>query len=600
MVAKTDNDPMVDNQINSLLDAAARSRQTSAPNSQIGALQQVAQSTKPNPVGGAQNIMGDINAPQMTKGLYGRFSGALEGRDGEDGLNAVTAKGLQDMLAGLKGYAPDPSEKWLNFAANIAKPTKFGTLGEVATNVASGLEPIVGKENALKNQYKQLALQMGYSVPNDLRKEAQEGQLKTLGMLDTMTSKVNGAFSNRPIKLGDGTWAQRDPQTGGFVPLAVSQQAALSKDYDTYYKIGEKILKTTDPSTLDAYAIDQISNKAAMRQVNPDVLNPGTNQERQVTPPPVVIPGQTASSINVEVPSGQDTPAMDQRMLALNAAIDKMNKAPLNSPDRTQAQQDVIALRKEAATTAAPGAQGRKPITNPDGTPLKLKSAPIEAGETKLAEQHALEAKEIAERATNLQNMASVVGDIRGEVAGLPPGNKMEPGKMSTFNMTALSWLKAAGVPIKPEDEDAIANNVALAKSKIKLAMADSKSTFTRPAVFDFLKTLESNPGPEMTVATINKLLGIMDNTISRGVQENQDFNSWHRDNPTAPVTEFSNYRNLLVTQPKWWQGYSDSFEKANGHPPTYEDINALAKQKGMTFSSYTNALHNAARKGAK
>lgn len=231
-------------------------------------------------------------------------------------------------------------------------------------------------------------------------------------------------------------------------------------------------------------------------------------------------------------------------------------------------------------------------------------AATLRAGKVKTAEEaaqeHAKLSNEISTRAQNLQNASVIVGDVRNELAGLPSGGKVEPGKLANFNASTLAWFKAMGVPLSTKDEEAIANNVALAKSNIKLAMADVKSTFARPAVFDFLKTLESNPGPEMTVTTINKLLAIMDNTIARGVQENQDFSSWHVENPTSPVTDFSNYRNLTVTQPAWWGNYSKKFESANGHPPSYEDLSALAKQKGMTFNEYVNSLHNAAKKGVR
>lgn len=95
--------------------------------------------------------------PGTAGSMYAQYAGTIP-------LDASQTQSQKDLMDAYKGYAPDPSEKWLNFAANIAKPTKYGTLGEVVSNVAGGLEPIISKENALKNQYKVAAAQLGYQA----------------------------------------------------------------------------------------------------------------------------------------------------------------------------------------------------------------------------------------------------------------------------------------------------------------------------------------------------------------------------------------------------------------------------------------------------
>lgn len=126
-------------------------RTGSMPPANAGVIQQVASAGQPvgNP------MMGSVE--DIRKNLA-RFSGDYQA---SQALTDATGKQMMDALT---GYEPDPSEKWLSFASTIARPTQFGTLGEVVGNVASGLQPIIGKEAALKQQYKMLAMQMGYQA----------------------------------------------------------------------------------------------------------------------------------------------------------------------------------------------------------------------------------------------------------------------------------------------------------------------------------------------------------------------------------------------------------------------------------------------------
>lgn len=208
----------------------------------------------------------------------------------------------------------------------------------------------------------------------------------------------------------------------------------------------------------------------------------------------------------------------------------------------------------------------------------------------KAAEEHSKYSTEVTERSQNFQNMSTMLDGIDRDLQGLKPGSPVEPGKLANFNTGALSWMKAMGVPLSKEGEDAIASAIALGKANIKLSAADTKAISSRPAVFEFMQMLKSNPGPELTPETIQKLTGKMRENIRIGAQENQDFSDWHKENPVAPVADFTNYRNLVHTP--WWSKFAEKYNAANGRYPTYADISADAKERGLSFNDMVRKMH--------
>lgn len=326
---------------------------------------------------------GGLNAAAELMKEYNRMAGDLPG------ARTKADTSLADMMAGLKDYAPDPSEKWLNFAANIAKPTKFGTLGEVATNVAGGLEPIVGKENALKNQYRQLALQMGYQANEKNADQLQSGKL---ALLKDMVAQQRAQQGKAVVKMDkDGNMVKFDPITetasvihssmlgpyadlvkkfaadavahGSFPDLDAATEWAKSKAFDVMGSAKAANPTTTVPSP---GAIPQQSGP-----LSPGVPTP--TPMPQVAPPasgtPMPVLGEDGSTRKDGRPSGFPvvTPPQQASRDADRAAIvgkeladatARMNAAPLNSPERAQAQQDVISLKREAAQ---PGTAIRTP-----------------------------------------------------------------------------------------------------------------------------------------------------------------------------------------------------------------------------------------------
>ena len=523
-----------------------------------------------------------VNPAVEAKSLYDRFSGNTPE------LLKSTDKSLAEYMEGLTNYAPDPSEKWLNFAANIAKPTKFGTLGEVVTNVAGGLEPIVGKENALKNQYKQLAAQMGYMSNEKRLEQAQSGQLKTLEMLTNMQSKMNGAFSNRPIKLGDGTWAQRDPATGAFIPLAVSQQAALSKDYDTYYKIGEKILKTTDPATLDAFANEQIANKAAMRQGNPTTLNPGTVQQQQVSLPGANVPGATpppqgGNPAPITPPtagiSGPPAP-----MAEFTAVMDGYAKAKADGTLTPEVEQQVLAYVSKVRASADPDTAKQIDMQMKDiavVAPTKekpkfeMKYAPTQGAEKVQLEgyqKHYGKMSEQYQQASDQSNMALMAYQEMLEAMKAYKESGGNQGTIAPYIAKAQNFLQSAGIKLSDDKLKQLIAAQEIEKLNFEMGGAAAKSiNQSRATQLEVTLGMKNNPGLAMYEPAAQKMMAYLmaKSNISRTQQDT--FTDWRDKFPNVDPSQFTTYWNL----------YHDYPEIKDRFPP--DKIAALAKDSGAS-----------------
>lgn len=348
-----------------------------------GALQQVAQA-KPE-------TAGDLERKEYQR-MAGEYPAA----------RAKSDASFEELMAGLKGYSPDPSEKWLNFAANIAKPTKFGTWGEVATNVASGLEPIVGKENALKNQYKQLALQMGYQANEknaDQLASGMQATLKNMGANEIARRASAGSVlpnGNAIIKAGDRNFEvipdQSQPE--GYRLKEIISSVKTIGSADTKLKmaqsLAEKSLEGVSFSTPEAKqkkykeaveAFQTVPDDALAHMhgvmIAPAITANGASPPVGGTPPPVAagmappggfseqatVKGENGPTRSDGRPSGFPVVYKEAQSTAnagrdairnqeLLAATQRMNNAPLGSPERAQAQQEVISLKREAASTS--------------------------------------------------------------------------------------------------------------------------------------------------------------------------------------------------------------------------------------------------------
>jgi len=108
----------------------------------------------PSAGGQSQGGLGQLSASKDAQATRDRMSGSPDD----------VSSSLSDLLSGLKDYQPSNRESWLSFASNIARPTKYGTMGEVISNVGEGLAPIIGKQEALKQQYTMMAKQLGYQA----------------------------------------------------------------------------------------------------------------------------------------------------------------------------------------------------------------------------------------------------------------------------------------------------------------------------------------------------------------------------------------------------------------------------------------------------
>jgi hypothetical protein len=413
-----------------------------------------------------------------------------------------------------------------------------------------------------------------------------------------------------------------------------SQQIVPASSRSLYEKalaIGAKIAHDTDEPDPQAFAIAYARNAiaqapgakvsagatqlptASLAGQLPAVTPEG--QARQVPPLTATPPGQQPREDWNRMAG--ETLAIEQKAIETDnarpqdIAVHEKNVQQLLQHIRTlplDQQQDV--MRNYARYTANPNAGTLGAVetslaragTLPAAVPQKNRATAEGGIETaKLAaKEHAKMGEEISARSTNFQNMSRLLDNIDADLKGLQPGSPIEPGKLANFNSGALSWMKAMGVPLSAEGERAVADAIALGKTNIQLSAADTKAISSRPAVFEFMQMLKANPGPELTAETIKRLTDQMRQNVRFGAQENQDFVHWHKENPLAPIADFSNYQNLVRTQTPWWNKFSENYNATHGRYPTYADLAKDAKEQGMTFNELVSKMHAHANKRSK
>lgn len=509
----------------------------------------------------------------------------------------------------------DEMTKYANMVAASQQPENneaqmWGSMADGASSVAptwGNLGAMLGKTGAAYGKFRE-AEQQGNLKSEGSLAALRQAEVRALESNAQQAALMKAMMGGTHIQaMADGTigvWDKMSGQPiGVYGPKDVKQLTSMTQ------KFADEIMKGNPQLSPDAAM--ELGYKKALSYFNQANVSRGNYDTPQVGD----VGGMQANPSNPMLPTrgtgtgGKDT-AADQIAARIAAGGKETpaitgNVADLLSPEDAAMASRLIARIKANPSAATLDQQRLDTILSrysdtPKGAGVPIDQAQAKASGMKaIADDHKKMAEDIGGRAQNLQNMSMLLDNVDDDLKSLKPGSPIEPGKLAGFKTNVMSWMKAMGVPLSQEGEDAIANAIALGKTNIKLASADTKAISSRPAVFEFMNMLKANPGPELTVDTIRRLTSQMRNTVATGVQENQDFTQWHKDYPTAPVTDFTNYRNLLVTQPKWWGAFSKKFADANGHSPTYADIKALADAKGMGFSEYVNKMHQAAQ-GAK
>lgn len=495
----------------------------------------------------------------------------------------------------------EEAAKWGAIAGGAAKiPAMVGNFGQMLASMgqANGEQQYASESDRMNRQTALTKLEEDYT--NKLG--AQQEKL--------VASTMQQGAKSRPVKLADGTWGTWDAVTQTIIPVPQSQQAALQKDFDTYYKMAQKMMpEEKDESKIQEFANELMSRKASLREANPVSTTAGT-----LPVIPAKIPGAAPDTAEPAVPGSfkKVTPGMvgspeteSPATLGLDAQAAEIAKKldAIRSAMKMPQYKENPAIyadlqgQEKALLTQIASLEKGSPITRPAVAAkpsIQLVPKSEEAGRIKTAEkaaeEHTKYSEGVTERSQNFQNMSTILDGIDKDLQAMKPGAPIEPGKLANFNTGALSWIKAMGVPLSQEAEDAIASSIATGKANIKLSAADTKAISSRPAVFEFMQMLKSNPGPELTPDTIKRLTNKMRENIRIGAQENQDFSDWHKENPQAPVADFTNYRNLVYTP--WWSKFSEKYNAANGRYPTYADITSDAKERGVSFNDMVRKMH--------
>lgn len=490
---------------------------------------------------------------------------------------------------------------------------KWGAMAGAASSVEptwGNIGSILGKTGQAYGGFQEQQQQQGLKNQGDLTKMRQ-AEVRALESKDQMAQLLKGQLPKPP------NWIQFKDDAGNLIIMdksvgPSSQQivpAANRKLYEEALKIGARIAKDHDEPDPEAFAVQYA--KSVIEKA------PGSKVAVTTEQPPTVPLGATGP-VTAPKPAGGAATNLDD--VTQEVAKEKQAYADSRTPEEAtvhqqnllqlsqyisglpQAQQDEVNrnLQRYIANQNPGTLKGlESSLTRVGALPAQTQAVAAGNRETAVeaAKEHAKMGNEIAARSTNFQNMATMLDNVQEDLKGMQPGSPIEPGKLANFKSGTLAWMKAMGVPLTPEGEDAIASAIALGKTNIKLASADTKAISSRPAVFEFMNMLKANPGPELTADTIKKLTDQMRQTVRFGAQENQDFVNWHQDNPLAPTADFSNYQNLVRTQTPWWNKFSENYNTTRGRYPTYADLAADAKEQGMTFNQLVSKMHAAANR---
>jgi hypothetical protein len=290
-----------------------------------------------------------------------QYQGALQQMKNSYAQRSVEGDDAAQWGALAKGFAQPAQNFWQSLA----------NAGGHKADVVAGIENRnlnLGREAATKE----------FDVAAKLVQ--QEDMLARALATKTFATGAGGKSGPRPIKLADGTWATWDPLTSTAKPLAVSQQAQLQKTYDEYYKLGSKVLDTTDPTMLDAFAKKQVAERQAVYPYDQQaVQTPGGGM--QPMPAPQDQPTLQGRQSPVEVAPSVDRQSMVRQLLkdygdALDAG---------NSPRARELQDAINAMRNAPTGPSAVAPQGGLPqgglpqVQAPQTAMPRLKSAEIEA-----------------------------------------------------------------------------------------------------------------------------------------------------------------------------------------------------------------------------
>jgi hypothetical protein len=510
----------------------------------------------------------------------------------------------------------------------------WGAMANAASSVAptwGNLGAMIGKTGAAYGGFQEQQQAQDLKNQGELTKTRQ-AEVRALEARD------QSAALTRALTPARANWIQFKDDSGNLIIMdksvgPSSQQIVPASSRSLYEKalsIGAKLAHDTDEADPAGFAIAYARN--AIAQAPGAKVSAGATQ-LPTTPlagqlPAVTPPGQAPAAARATpltaTPPGQQPREDWNRMAGETLAIEQKAVETDNArpQDVETHKQNVQQLLEHIKTLPLDQQQDvmrnyARYITNPNAGTLKgVETSLTRAGAlpaqtrataegnietSKLAaKEHAKMGEEISARSTNFQNMSRLLDNIDDDLKGLKPGGPIEPGKLANFNSGALSWMKAMGVPLSAEGEAAVANAIALGKTNIQLSAADTKAISSRPAVFEFMQMLKANPGPELTADTIKKLTDQMRQNVRFGAQENQDFVSWHKDNPLAPTADFSNYQNIVRTQAPWWNKFSENYNATHGRYPTYADLAADAKSQGMTFNQLVSKMHDAANRRSK
>jgi hypothetical protein len=479
----------------------------------------------------------------------------------------------------LAGH-PDNAVPYAMWAENQQKESALG--GNVAT-AKLGYDDITGQQKSLEDIYKT--------------------QMMTTGMKGGMGGMM-GMMKQRPIKLADGTWGSYNAATGTVTPLAQADQAMMQKQYEDAYKLGEKILDTSDPAQLHQFATQHLQTLQDIRGNNP-VMGVTPQGVAPIRPTSSPAPGSQGKDglagtpgTEVAIPTSQKTDMLTQLKGQEDAAVASGDYA--NAKELQKARLSIMASMQTpgaAPTTGAPATPGsgpavpisQQPLTVP-GAGMQLRTPEIKEAAVQQEKQFQDQYGKMAESYQTSSDSANVNLNMYKEVADVLKRYRDSGGQVGILQPhinQMKNVLVSLGVPMSEADLTGLSEAQVADKMQMSLATAAAKAiSNARATQYDFQQGQKNVPGIQMYDAATQEWLRNFSAVANAERTRAEVFADWRSRFPRTDPTQFTAYWNLLHDFPDAQSRFSpskiESLSKASGVPPI-QVIQGLKQRLGAT-----------------
>ena len=542
----------------------------------MGGLGQLAPATQN--LAGAKASFASGLLPHMAS-EYERLSGE------EEGLRSASAKSLEDRLADLRNADDRISTRSIlsGIAHGLSAPTKFGSLGESLLNVGSEIATAGDKGNALKENYRQMALELQQkaaeqALVENLKRQAaleKEAASQRDASLGRQAGNIIRTLPNGDIERQVGNMVVTFPADGSqpYPTRGIPNQYGDVKA-DTGARIGsrlhtaavsalEKQGQTAEEAKAGAVALGYpapVSAGARPSQgqlptsINQDVVDSlkksGVTVDNGTAPTGWTVATKIPDSVSVD--ASKFPPGSAEQKDFLQSVTSAYKNGTLITDGKggyaDSSDPAVIAeLGAKPGSTATTRGEQKLEVDTPQNAqptqigevsaPGKWSYTPIDRSKTPATAMAVMAKvspdtikKSINEEAANAGQSMQDIGKLQTALDSLDRSKKLGPG--ASVRAKYLVLKSALDAPMTTGEKNDLDNYMISDKAAIDLALGKARNANSRFTQAEFVKILDQGtPNAAMTAEAVKNLLDAMKYSANMKLERVSQFN---KDSPKA------------------------------------------------------------------